>query len=294
MFEQLRQYLQYLASINSSAHTRRAYERDLKRFFSFLRENELAEAWEQVDIMALRMYLASLYRQGLQKSSVARQLASIRSFFKYLCRRGILAENITHYLAAPRLEKKLPACLSIEEAFRLLDCAYPGNRYGVRDKAMLELLYGCGLRAAELVGLNREDLDLERDLLRVHGKGDKERIVPLGVKAKQALQIYLSRRQEFAAPGQEAALFLNRYGKRLSTRSLARVLDKCILRAALGKHISPHSLRHSFATHLLDQGAGIRDIQELLGHASLSTTQRYTRLSVQQLMAVYDKTHPRA
>ncbi len=320
MLEYLNQYMQHLVRLNTSPHTRRAYRRDLEQFLAFVKDNELAESLQQVDVMALRMYLASLHQQDLNKSSIARKLASVRSFFKYLCRQGVLSENVARYMNSPKQEKKLPDCLSVEEVFTLLDSAYPANKYGVRDKAMLELLYAAGLRAAELVGLNQRDVDLDQGLVRIMGKGGKERIVPFGNKARQAFQAYLESRPEFrpktplsfgeSSPsprpspplkgiiprveGDTPALFLNRWGSRLSTRSLARTLNKYISLTALSKQISPHTLRHTFATHLLDCGASIRDIQELLGHASLSTTQRYTHLSMKHLMAVYDRTHPRA
>jgi integrase/recombinase XerC len=294
MLEHLNQYMRHLLRLNTSPHTRRAYRRDLEQFLAFIKDNELAGELEQVDVMALRMYLASLHQQGLKKSSIARKLACLRSFFKYLCRQGVLSENVARYLNSPKLEKKLPNCLSVKEVFTLLDYAYPTNKYGVRDKAMLELLYASGMRAAELVGLNQRDVDLKQGLVKIRGKGGKERIVPFGNKARQAFQVYLAQRDDFGPEKEEPALFLNRCGGRLGTRSLARTLNKYISLTALSKQISPHTLRHTFATHLLDCGASIRDIQELLGHASLSTTQKYTHVSMAKLLEVYDKSHPRA
>ncbi len=302
MFEHLERYKQYLVRLNTSPHTQRAYRHDLEEFLSFIQNNELAGDLKEIDTMALRMYLASLHNQGLQKSTIARKLACIRSFFKFLCRQGVLSENVASYMQSPKAGKKLPTCLSKEEVFSLLDLAnnVPAGqntqptKFTSRDKAMLELLYAAGIRAAELVGLNLEDINFTRKLIRVMGKGGKERIVPIGDTAKAALRDYIDTRNKFAPQKDERALFLNCRGKRITTRSLARILNKHITLSALNKRISPHTLRHAFATHLLDQGAGIRDIQELLGHASISTTQRYTHLSMAQLMAVYKKNHPRA
>ncbi|MBI5787490.1 MAG: tyrosine recombinase XerC [Candidatus Schekmanbacteria bacterium] len=306
MNEYLDQYIQNLHRINTSPNTIRAYTKDLDQFVAFIKENQLAANFAEIDTAAMRIYLAYLHQQGLQKSTVARKMACLRSFFKFLCRKQVISDNVISYLHSPKLEKKLPRYLTVEEVFTLLDqsidqaALYPppkakaDAKFYARDKAMLETLYACGLRAAELVGLDLDSINSRQHLVWVIGKGDKERLVPVSEKAQIALENYLTQRFQFAPEENEKALFLNHRGGRLTTRSLARILDKYIVYAALNKKISPHALRHSFATHLLNSGAGIRDIQELLGHASISTTQRYTHLEIEKLLSVYDQTHPRA
>lgn len=280
---------------NVSEHTRRAYLRDLEAFRRFLKE-VLPEEWDgeallrQVDHLVLRRYLALLHGTN-RKSTIARKLASLRSFFRYLVREGVLEVNPGEMVATPRQEDHLPRTLSADEAYVLMEEGGDGGVRALRDRAIVETLYSCGLRVGELTGLDVGSLDLHAGLLRVLGKGRKERIVPVGRKARAALQAYLDAR---GLPGDDEPLFLNRRGGRLTPRSVQRNLKQQLLRAGILKDATPHSLRHSFATHLLDGGADLRAIQELLGHASLSTTQKYTRVSVDHLASVYDKAHPRS
>jgi integrase/recombinase XerC len=288
---------------NASAHTLRSYSADLEQFHGFLTEKKMAQgnggevAAEKIDHLAIRAFLSSLYRDH-KKSSLGRKLASLRSFLKYLVQEGYLRRNPAEIVATPRQEKPLPNFMPVDEAFALMETPNPSLIWGARDKAILETLYSTGMRVSELVGLGEGDLDSSLGIVRVFGKGGKERIVPIGEKALEALRIYLEKRDE-AAPkagekGRKAPIFINTRGGRLTSRSVARILQKHLVRGGIWRKISPHALRHSFATHLLDAGADLRAIQELLGHASLSTTQRYTHVSVDKLMEVYDRAHPRA
>jgi len=288
---------------NASPHTLRSYSADLEQFHGFLKEKKMAQgnggevAAEKIDHLAIRAFLSSLYRDH-KKSSLGRKLASLRSFLKYLVQEGYLRRNPAEIVATPRQEKPLPNFMPVDEAFALMETPNPSLTWGARDKAILETLYSTGMRVSELVGLCEGGLDSSLGIVRVFGKGGKERIVPIGEKALEALRVYLEKRDK-AAPkagekGRKAPIFINTRGGRLTSRSVARILQKHLVRGGIWRKISPHALRHSFATHLLDAGADLRAIQELLGHASLSTTQRYTHVSVDKLMEVYDRAHPRA
>lgn len=276
----------------ASPHTLRAYSRDLQQFLEFL-DGELGgrPSPAQVDHLLVRAFLADLHRRGLKKVSAARKLAGLRTFFRFLCREGVLERNPARLIVSPRLERHHPAHLEEDEVEELL--RVPGDDLAaVRTAALLELLYGTGVRVAELVGLDLAAVDLEEQTVRVLGKGSKERVVPFGKPARLALQRYLEQRESLRP--RSAAVFLNRRGGRLSDRSVRTLLGRQLSRLAQARHASPHTLRHSFATHLLRRGADLRAIQELLGHASLSTTQRYTHVDTRQLLAVYRKAHPRA
>jgi integrase/recombinase XerC len=277
----------------ASTHTVSNYRRDLEQFEAFCQKNKLN--LKRIDPTFLRSYLASLYEKRLKKSTIARKLAVLRSFFRFCQRQGFILDNPAEALASPRLEKKVPSFLTEEEISRFLDRPAGKRPLDRRDDAILELLYATGIRVSELVGINLDDLNLAHRFIRIRGKGKKERIVPFGTKAEEKLRRYLKCRWQINQGDVEAEpLFLNYRGKRLSTRSVERVVDKAIKRAALRRKISPHSLRHSFASHLLSRGADLRVIQELLGHASLATTQKYTHLDLKQLLEVYAKSHPRS
>jgi integrase/recombinase XerC len=280
---------------NVSDHTRRAYLRDLEGFRTFLDENlpgrdSGEELLRRVDHLTLRRYMAQLHRTN-RKTTIGRKLAAIRTFFRYLVREGVVKANPGEMVSTPRQEKYLPRTLSVDEAFALMESGDGSGLLDMRDRAIVEMLYSCGLRVSELTALDVGSVSLEEGLVRVLGKGSKERIVPVGRQAKEALRLYLDERN---APPDGEPLFLNHRGGRLTPRSIQRHLKKYLLMAGILKEATPHSLRHSFATHLLDGGADLRAIQELLGHASLSTTQRYTQVSVDHLTAVYDKAHPRS
>ena len=278
-----------------SEHTRLAYRRDLLAFQEFL-DSQPAPPGEgerepgQIDALLLRRYLAVLHKTH-KKTSIGRKLSALRGFFRFLEREGILAANPAEFVSTPRREQYLPTVLSVDESFALLDAPRRPDLLGLRDQAILETLYSSGLRVGELTGLDVGEVDLAEGLVRVLGKGSKERIVPLGGKACRAIHNYLEAR---GAVGPTEALFLNRRGGRLTPRSIQRGLKQQLLDARLLKDATPHTLRHSFATHLLDGGADLRAIQELLGHESLSTTQKYTQVSVARLMEVYDQSHPRS
>jgi integrase/recombinase XerC len=289
---------------NVSPHTLRNYHSDLKQFYDHLAPPNQAGERRHVDItdvdnLTIREYLASLYEQRRKKTSIARKLATLRTFFKFLCREELLQLNPARLVASPRLEQHLPSTMSVGDVIRLLETPDTDTLLGARDRAILELLYGSGMRVSELCALNLVDVDFRNLSVRVRGKGRKERIVPFGEKARQAIELYLGARgrllAEAPADTRDAlALFLNYQGTRISTRSVARMLDKYIAVCADLHGVSPHSLRHSYATHLLSAGADLRSIQELLGHARLSTTQRYTHVSQEKIIEVYDRSHPRA
>lgn len=286
-------FITHLKTQNRSEHTEIAYQNDLLQFLQFAAHERGVEPEElpidQVDIYIVRSFLGSMTDQGMERRSMARKLSALRSFFKFLCREGVLAKNPVQRIATPKLGRKLPHYLHIEQMGKLLqapDCSSP---LGVRDQVILELLYGSGLRVSELAGLNLQDIDLEQLFVRIRGKGKKERIVPLTQIAVDTIKAYLRMR-----PDHEEALLLNYQGSRLSTRSIRRILDKLAKEAGLTQHVHPHMLRHSFATHLLDGGADLRSVQELLGHSKLSSTQIYTHLTRERLLEVYDQSHPRA
>lgn len=289
---------------NASDHTLRNYESDLVQFYDhvappdgkgFRREINIRD----IDHLTIREYMASLYEQNKKKSSIHRKVAALRTFFRYLCREGILESNPAKLVHSPRVERKLPNHLTIEQMIKFIETPETDTVLGKRDRAILELLYASGLRVSELVNLNLQDVDFNNQTVRVKGKGRKERMVPFGDHAKKALQDYLGVRGELLLEADPekldpAAVFMNYQGTRITTRSVGRMVDKYVKICADIHHISPHSLRHSFATHMLDAGADLRAIQELLGHVRLSTTQQYTHVSMDKLMEVYDKAHPKA
>jgi integrase/recombinase XerC len=276
---------------NASEHTRRAYSLDLQQFADFLRRETGVADVKRVDHLTVRSFLAHLHDAGLQKSSAARKLAALRSFFRFLSREGLVARNPARAIISPKTEKRLPTHLEIAEIDALLDV--PGTTpASVRARAVLELLYATGIRCAELVGLDLSEVDLPGKTVRVLGKGRKERVVPFGSRALESLEAYLRWRSGLGV--RTDALFVNPRGRRLSDRSVRRLVSARVRALALARRVSPHTLRHSFATHLLERGADLRAIQELLGHSSLSTTQRYTHVNARQLLEVYRRTHPRA
>jgi integrase/recombinase XerC len=252
-----------------------------------------------VQTETMRTYLAYLHGRKLKKVSINRKVSSLRAFYKYLLREGMIKSNPAQGVQTPKMEKYMPVFLSVDEVFELLN-AFQGNNSAsdLRDQAMLELFYSSGLRLAELAGLDTEDVNFNAALVKLRGKGKKERIVPVGAPALEAIRRYLSvtedLRKEHSADLFSGALFLNTRGKRITTRSIARIVDTATVKSGIGRKISPHALRHSFATHLLSAGADLRSIQEMLGHESLSTTQKYTAVNINRLMEVYDKAHPRA
>ena len=297
----LQDFLSYLrVEKNYSGHTLRNYQSDLCQFIDFLGKRSERQGStdrmdaKQVSHLDVRAYLASLYRRNA-KSSVARKLSAIRSFYTYLLRQGEIKQNPADLVSSPKMGKAIPDFLQVDETFQLMHGPDGDSVLGSRDRAILEVLYSCGLRVSELTALNLESVELELGIIRVIGKGSRERIVPVGSKAREALSDYMQRRGELLGMVIEhGALFLNNRGGRLSSRSVARLLKKHLQRCNIGRPLSPHGLRHSFATHLLDAGADLRAVQEMLGHVSLSTTQRYTHLSIDKLMSEYDKAHPRS
>ncbi len=277
---------------NASPHTIKAYAEDLQQFAEHLRQELGREAQpKDVDHLLIRAFLARLHRFGLKKTSAARKLACLRSFFRYLCREGVLTKNPARPLRSPRFEKRIPVHLDESQVAALLDVPGEGD-VALRSRAILELLYGTGIRCGELVGLDLGEVDLDERMLRVLGKGRKERVLPFGTRAQAALKAYLPARLRARPRGE--ALFVNMRGGRLTDRSVRTILTRRMEQVASTQRISPHALRHSFATHLLERGADLRAIQELLGHASLSTTQRYTHVDTRHILHIYSKTHPRA
>lgn len=325
-------FLEYLRSVrNASPHTITNYGKDLEQFVTYLAPpGKSAPALDGIHHQLIREYVGYLHELGLEKSSIARKLAALRSFFKYCVREGILKDNPARLVATPKLPKRIPTVLSAEEMSGFLDqlsgtqnraVGRGGNKRGRklaasapsngllledglslrRDRAILELLYAAGLRVSELTGLNLVDMDQKDQVVRVIGKGRKERIVPYGAKAAEALKLYWPEREKLLREneGQEGgtqpeAIFLNYMGRRLTQRSVGRIVKKYVRLVNINWDLHPHSLRHAFATHLLADGADLRAIQELLGHQSLSTTQKYTHASIRQLMDIYDKSHPHA
>lgn len=292
------QFLQYLATErNASPFTLKSYREDLMMFVNWLCDGYgTCPRPEQVTMLDLRGYVAALHEAEYAKSTISRRLASLRSFYRFGQREGWTKANPAKALRNPRKSHKLPHFLSTDDIKRLLEAPSATQPMGLRDRAILETLYSAGLRVSELVGLNDGDLDLETGIVRVRGKGRRERISPLGSYATQALRRWLSVRRLAADEAQArlAPIFVNKFGRRLTTRSVGRLLEKYLASTGLDRRTSPHTLRHSFATHLLDRGADIRSVQELLGHKSLVTTQIYTHVSTANLRAVYEKAHPRA
>jgi integrase/recombinase XerC len=278
-----------------SPHTLKAYAQDLKAFFAYLEPQGIAP--EKASHLHIRGFLG-VQSVTLAPASRARRLAGVKAFFKFLTRRKVIEVNPARRVKTPKLPQRLPRAVPVDEAFALMEAPDTEKVLGLRDAAMLEVLYGGGLRVSELCGLDVADLDMKSRTVRVLGKGNKERFCPLHEGAIDAVKVWLERRGELlvkpAKKQDPAALFLNFRGGRLTTRSVERHLDRYVTQLGLNRKMSPHALRHSFATHLLAGGADIRSIQELLGHASLSTTQRYTAVSFEQLQSVYDKSHPRA
>jgi integrase/recombinase XerC len=297
-FEAADRFLAYLRDQRrASPETLRAYESDLAQFGTFLSEEHVggpAPGPEGIDALAVRGFVARLHRSGLGRSSVARKLSTVRSFLEYAVREGRIETSPAATVPTPKVPKRLPRNLTVDEVFALLDGIEESDEAGIRDRAILEFLYATGLRVGELVSLDLDDLDLSGDTVRVLGKGSKERIVPFGGKARVALLRWFEASRPLRETGDAAAVFLNLRGGRLTDRSVRRILDRRLREASIEARVSPHALRHSFATHLLGAGADLRAIQELLGHASLSTTQRYTHVSMEALMKVYDAAHPRA
>jgi integrase/recombinase XerC len=301
LIERYVNYLQY--ERNASPHTVRNYRSDLLQFRDYLAEGRATARVDvrSVDALRIRGFLGVLFEKQEKKSSIARKLSAVRAFFKFLRREGVLAENPSAIVSTPKQDKTLPRIMTEEEMNTFLDRVAEATKTGEpamrRDRAMLELLYASGLRVSELVGLDLRSVNFGDGMVLVRGKGRKERIVPFGSKAKQALEDYLPVRQrilqERKKSGQQA-LFLNLRGERLTTRSVDRLVKKHVRQYGPAVKVSPHSLRHAFASHLLTEGADLRAIQEMLGHSSLSTTQKYTQVSIKQLIEVYDKTHPKA
>jgi integrase/recombinase XerC len=285
-------FLRTLGERNASLHTVKAYAGDLKKFSSYVG----ARDWRGIDHLTIRGFLSHLYEQGLSKTSVSRSLAAVRSLYRWLAQQGVVEQNPAALVATPKLPKKLPRVPTIEEMQRVLDSGMPElASFPLRDRLMLELLYGCGIRNSELVSVNVDDLRLSTEVILVRGKGKKERYVPFGDSVKSALAAYLPARQRVVAEGKKhtPALLINRRGGRLTTRSVGRI-KKIAVAKGLSPDVHPHTLRHAFGTHLLEEGADLRAIQEMLGHERLSTTQRYTQLSLKHVLQVYDRTHPRA
>jgi integrase/recombinase XerC len=299
MSDHVQEFLSYLRyERGASENTVLSYENDLKQFAAHLKGSGDAEPdLLTADNLDVRGFLASLVKQGIKKSSAQRKLAGIRSFYRYLFREGLVEKNPAKVVATPRKEKSQPSVLSVDDAVMLVEAPRGDTLDGLRDRAILEVFYSSGVRISELQGLNREQVDLPQGLAKVTGKGNKERFVPLGAKATAAISAYISaldaeNKIDIAAP--QVPLFVNNRGLRLSVRGVRRVVMKYVGEKLIRGKVSPHTLRHTFATHLLGAGADLRSIQEMLGHASLSTTQKYTHLDLEKLMNVYDKAHPRA
>jgi integrase/recombinase XerC len=290
----VKQFLRHLEARNASLHTITAYRKDLRAFSGYLGEARLND----IDHVRIRGFLSYLYDRGLSKTSVARALAAVRSLYRWLAREGVVDQNPATLVATPRLPKKLPRVPTISEMNAVLDGGMPDTAaaFPERDLLMLELLYGCGIRNSELVGINMDDIRRADEAVLVRGKGKKERIVPFGESAKTALEAYLPERHKMisAAGRSIPALLVNHRGGRLTTRSVGRIVKRIAVAKGLSPDVHPHTLRHAFGTHMLEQGADLRAIQELLGHERLSTTQRYTQLSIKHVMQVYERTHPRA
>ena len=287
------QFLRALTERNASGHTLTAYRKDLNSFSMYVGEQRVKD----VDHVRIRGFLSSLYERGLSKTSVARALAAVRSLYHWLAREGVVEQNPAVLVATPRLPKKLPRVPSIEEINSVLDGEMPEcAAFPERDRLLLELLYGCGIRNSELVGIDVEHVRRSGEEILIRGKGKKERIVAFGDSALAALEAYLPARQKLLAVCRTAtpALLVNQRGGRLTTRNVGRIVKNIAIAKGLNGDIHPHTLRHAFGTHMLAEGADLRAIQELLGHERLSTTQRYTQLSIEHVMQVYDRTHPRA
>lgn len=294
MKKELSQFLAFLKhEKNASPHTIACYKRDLIQLESYLEERKVK--LREIDNVVLRGFMARLQEKGNKKSTVARKLAAIRSFLQFCMKKKWLEDNPAKIVATPKQEKHVPSFLSEDEMAEFLDLPQSNQPLDLRDRAVLELLYATGMRVSELAGLNLDNVNFSERLVRVRGKGKKERIVPFGRKAEESLAFYIRARPQINKGDiEEETLFLNYRGERLTSRSIERIVDRYIRLTALRRKISPHSLRHSFASHLLSRGADLRVIQELLGHESLATTQKYTHLDLRQLLEVYRKSHPRS
>ncbi len=287
------QFLRSLKEKNASSHTVKAYATDLEQFSAFVGETR----WNDIDHVRIRGFLSHLYDRGLSKPSVARSLAALRSLYKWMAREGMIDQNPAALVATPKLSKKLPRVPSMEELNAVMDGAMPEvASFPERDALIFELLYGCGIRNSELTGINLDDIRWSNEAILIRGKGKKERFVPLGDEAALAAKTYLKKRHELeSGKKKNNALLINlRDGTRLTTRSVGRIVKRIAVARGLPADVHPHTLRHAFGTHLLEEGADLRAIQELLGHERLATTQRYTQLSTRHVLEVYDKTHPRA
>ena len=287
-------FLRALVERNASPHTLKAYRQDLTGFSQYVGSRD----WRGIDHITIRGFLSHLYERGLSKTSVARSLAVVRSFYRWLAQEEMVERNPAVLVSSPKLPKKLPRVPTIEEMSNLLNGKMPEiAAFPERDQIMFELLYGCGIRNSELVGINLDDIQLSAEVILIRGKGKKERYVPFGDSVKTALTQYLPVRQQLLAGRRRSAdaLLINRRdGGRLTTRSVGRIVKRLAVAKGLPPDVHPHTLRHAFGTHLLEEGADLRAIQEMLGHKRLSTTQRYTQLSIKHLLEVYDRTHPRA
>lgn len=285
------QFLRTLRERNASPHTIKAYAGDLENFAAYVG----SRTWRAIDHVTIRGFLSHLYEKGLSKTSVARSLAAVRSLYRWLAQEGVVEQNPAALVSTPKLPRKLPRVPTIEEMNTVLDGQMPEvAAFPERDRLMLELLYGCGIRNSELIGINLDDIRLSAEAILIRGKGKKERYVPFGESVKTALAAYLPQRQQLLDRRNASALLINHRGGRLTTRSVGRIVKKIAVAKGLSPDVHPHTLRHAFGTHLLEEGADLRAIQEMLGHERLSTTQRYTQLSIKHVLQVYDQTHPRA
>lgn len=300
MEEIIKEYVEYLKNEqDASEHTIKNYLADLRQFAEFIKQKhpQIASGGKsslsKIDQNIIRGYLSTLFNKN-NPASVARKLASLRSFFKYFVKHDVISSNPAKDVASPKVPKRLPKFLTVDEVNILLQSPTAAGVLSLRDKAMMEVMYSSGLRVSELVGLDLENINLSEGVVKVLGKGRKERIVPIGSKAQTALAHYLEKRAELLQNSQSKAVFLNRQGDRITPRSVERMVQKYLAGSGIQKEVTPHVLRHSFATHMLNSGADLRGIQELLGHTNLSTTQKYTHVSIDKLMDVYEKTHPKA
>ena len=287
-------FLRALLERNASPHTVKAYTNDLAGFAEYAGP----QGWSDIDHVLIRGYLSSLYERGLSKTSVARSLAAVRSLYKWLAQEGVVEQNPASLVATPKLPKKLPRVPTVEEVCNVLDSGMPEeSAFAERDQVIVEMLYSCGIRNSELTGINLDDVRWSNEIILVRGKGRKERYVPFGDSAAQAVRAYLPVRKkvlEETKRGAEKALLINLRGSRLTTRSVGRIVKRIAVSRGLSPDVHPHTLRHAFGAHMLEEGADLRAIQEMLGHERLSTTQRYTQLTVKHVMDVYDRTHPHA
>ncbi len=300
MINEIAQFLNYLrVEKDASSHTIRNYRNDLIQFMEFISDKNYSvlDRLNEIDHITIRNFLANIKDKNYSRATIVRKIAALRSFFRYMLREGFIKANPAVGMIMPKKERKLPNFLDMKEIGKLLEAPDVTILDGLRDRAILEILYSSGIRVSELVGLNAGSVDLIGEVLKVKGKGKKERLVPIGSVAVNILNEYTNKRKKGDYKGRRAdfnAVFLNKYGQRITDRSVRRIVNKYIQKAALEHKISPHVFRHTFATHMLDAGADLRSVQELLGHSSLSTTQIYTHVTTEKLKKVYDKAHPRA